>query len=121
MTISRYVYFIFGAIFLTIGAIGIFVPLLPTTPLVILAALCFGKSSKRAERWILSNRYFRTYIENYREKKGVPIDIKIKSITLLWIVLAISAYFTRNSYIPIVLLVVGIGVTAHIYFLKTQR
>ncbi|GAA5818474.1 MAG: YbaN family protein [Methanobrevibacter sp. CfCl-M3] len=73
MKVKRAIYFVFGATFLSLGAIGVVLPLLPTTPFVILAALCFGKSSERAEKWILSNKYFGTYIEESFYKLNLNI------------------------------------------------
>ncbi|MDR3292395.1 MAG: YbaN family protein [Methanobrevibacter sp.] len=121
MKIKRSLYFTFGIIFLSLGTIGILIPLLPTTPFVILAAFCFGKSSKKAEQWILKSKYFGSYIENYRNKVGVPIRIKIRSIIFLWVVLIISMIYTHNPLTFIILLIVGIAVTCHIYFLKTKK
>jgi uncharacterized membrane protein YbaN (DUF454 family) len=121
MEISRVLFFTLGLTFLGIGAIGIVLPVLPTTPFIIVSALCFGKSSKRFERWISNNRYFGSYIENYKTKKGVPLDVKIKSIIFLWVMLLVSIFFfISNIYIQILLMVVGVGVTAHIWVLKTM-
>jgi hypothetical protein len=121
MEISRVLFFTLGLTFLGIGAIGIVLPVLPTTPFIIVSALCFGKSSKRFERWISNNRYFGSYIENYKTKKGVPLDVKIKSIIFLWVMLLVSIFFfISNIYIQILLMVVGVGVTAHIWVFKTM-
>jgi uncharacterized membrane protein YbaN (DUF454 family) len=121
MNIKRSIFLSLGVIFLFIGAVGIIVPLLPTTPLVIVAAICFGKSSKKAEKWISENKYFGSYIENYKNKTGVPLEVKIKSIVFLWLMLCISIIFTWKVLIAIILLIVGIAVTLHIYFLKTRN
>ncbi|MDR2830341.1 MAG: YbaN family protein [Methanobrevibacter sp.] len=121
MKIRRLVYIIFGIIFLSLGAIGVFLPLMPTTPFVILAAFCFGKSLKRAENWILKSKYFGSYIENYRNKVGVPIRAKVRSIIFLWIVLIVSMVYTWSFFTFIILLLVGVAVSLHIYFLKTKN
>jgi hypothetical protein len=113
--------FSLGTILLIIGAIGIFVPVLPTTPLVLASFICFTRSSKRAEKWILKNRYFRSYIENYKANKGVPADVKIKSIIFLWITLIVSMVIFFKLYLVLLLAVVGVGVTTHIYLLKTKE
>lgn len=121
MEIGRVFFFSLGMTFLGIGAVGIVLPVLPTTPFVIVSALCFSKSSKRFERWISKNRYFGSYIENYKTKKGVPFDVKIKSIIFLWAMLLVSAFvFISNIYLQILLMVIGLGVTAHIWMLKTM-
>ena len=77
MDIKRAFFFTLGATFLGIGAVGVVTPVLPTTPLVLAAFFCFTQSSEKAEKWISNNRYFGSYIENYKTKAGVPIDVKI--------------------------------------------
>jgi uncharacterized membrane protein YbaN (DUF454 family) len=120
MEIKRLFFLSLGGTCLAIGAVGLFVPLLPTTPLILASFVCFTKSSKRAERWISSNRYFGSFIENYQKKTGVPWDVKIKSIILLWMVLSISMFIFSNYYLFIVMCLVGVAVTAHIISLKTK-
>lgn len=122
MELKRTIFLSLGIIFLVVATIGIFLPVLPTTPFVLIAAFCFSKSSKRAEKWILKNRYFGTYIENYRNKCGVPIDIKINSIMFLWFMLIISIFlFSNNPIVSLFLIFIGLAVTIHIYTLKTQK
>jgi len=77
--------------FWEVGVVGIVLPVLPATPFVIVSAFCFGKSSKRFENWLSNNRYFGSYIENYKTKRGVPLDVKFKSIVFLWVTLIVSA------------------------------
>ncbi len=121
MELKRVFFFSLGATLLSVGAAGVFIPLLPTTPFVLASVFCFGKSSKRTERWVSNNRYFGSYIENYKTNQGVPLDVKIKSIVFLWIMLICSSIIFFNHYIPIIMTSVGIIVTAHILLLKTKR
>lgn len=119
---KRVFFFGLGATLLGVGAIGIVIPLLPTTPLILASFFCFTKSSQRAEKWISSNRYFGSYIENYRTQQGVPLDVKFKSILFLWAMLIISGYlFKEQSYLLILLPIVGLAVTLHIFLLKTKK
>jgi uncharacterized membrane protein YbaN (DUF454 family) len=122
METKRLFFFSLGATLFGIGAIGAVIPVLPTTPFIIASAFCFGKSSKRAEKWISNNRYFGSYIENYKTKKGVPLDVKVKSLVFLWLMLILSSIFFFNQfYIFLLLIIVGIAVTAHILLLKTKN
>ena len=121
MEIKRLFFFSLGATLLGIGAVGIVLPLLPTTPFVLASFFCFGKSSKKAERWVSNNRYFGSYIENYKSKQGVPLDVKIKSIVFLWLTLLVSSIVFFKPYLVLILIVVGVGVTAHIMLLKTKK
>jgi len=121
METKRLFFFSLGATLLGVGAVGVVVPVLPTTPLVLASFSCFTKSSKRAERLISRNRYFGSYIENYQTKQGVPLDVKIKSVAFLWITLVISCYiFQDRTYLPILLPIIGFAVTIHIILLKTK-
>lgn len=119
MQIKKVFFLGLGTSLLGLGVVGIFTPILPTTPLVLAAFLCFTQSSKKAEKWILKNRYFATYIENYKSKKGVPWDVKFKSIAFLWITLTASMFFFNRFLLYILLPLVGLGVTFHILSLKT--
>ncbi|WP_414468395.1 YbaN family protein [Methanobacterium sp. ACI-7] len=122
MDTKRLFFFVLGLTLLGMGIVGVIIPLLPTTPFILAAFLCFGKSSKKAERWILNNRYFGSYIENYKAKNGIPLDIKFKSIAFLWITLIISSiFFFSQLYVLLLLLIIGIIVTTHIFLLKTKN
>lgn len=121
MNAQRAFFFSLGAIFVGVGAVGVALPVLPTTPFILIAAFCFGKSSKRAEKWISNNRYFGSYIENYKNKKGVPMEVKRNSLIFLWVMLIISAIIINKPIMVIILAIIGICVSAHILLLKTKK
>jgi len=103
-----------GFLFVGLGILGIFLPVLPTTPFLLLAAACFARSSQKFYNWLLNNRWFGRYIRNYREGKGIPLRVKIITILLLWVTILISAYFVSIIYVRIILILVAIGVTIHV-------
>ncbi|OGO15266.1 MAG: hypothetical protein A2Z02_01245 [Chloroflexi bacterium RBG_16_48_7] len=117
----RYILVTAGSISLAIGIIGIFVPVLPTTPFLLLAAACYLRSSRRFYNWLINNKYFGEYIRNYLEGKGMPLVVKIYTIAFLWIAIGISIFFSQVLVIDIVLALVAIGVTLHITLLRTIR
>ncbi|WP_019378996.1 YbaN family protein [Virgibacillus halodenitrificans] len=84
---------IVGSLSLAIGIIGIVLPLIPTTPLLLLAAACYIRSSKKLYNWLITNKYFGSYIENYRSGKGIPLKAKIISILLIWISMSYTVIF----------------------------
>ena len=118
----RYLLIIAGTIFLGFGFIGIFLPILPTTPFLLLSAACYARSSKRFYDFLMNNRFFGNYIKNYHEGRGIPLKIKIFTISLLWITILLSIYYYINNYlIEIILMIVAFGVTIHIFTIKTYK
>ena len=111
----RYLLIFAGTIFLGFGIIGIFLPILPTTPFLLLSAACYARSSKRFYNWLMNNKWFGNYIKNYREGRGIPLKFKIFTISFLWITILTSVYFFINNFlIEIILIMIAIGVTIHI-------
>ena len=108
----------FASLFL--GIIGIAVPLLPTTPFLLLSAACFLRGSDRLYQWLMNNRLFGSYIRNYQEHKAIPLKAKILAISLLWITILYSIIFILESvYIRILLVAIAVAVTLHILHYKT--
>jgi uncharacterized membrane protein YbaN (DUF454 family) len=113
-----------GIFFLILAVLGIVVPLLPTTPFLLLAGACFVRSSEKLHRWLYSNRLFGQYLQRYRDGEGMPLVSKITTLFLLWVTLGVSAFVAVPDgfwWIWVVLLAVGIGVTVHLVRIKTYR
>ncbi|MDR1887595.1 MAG: YbaN family protein [Prevotellaceae bacterium] len=109
-----------GSIFLILGIFGIFLPLLPTTPFLLLTAACYARSSEKLLEKLLNNRYLGRYIVEYRQKQGIRKSIKIYVLSLLWTTIAVSiALFADALWIKILLACVAVGVTVHISTFKT--
>ncbi|WP_276208128.1 YbaN family protein [Gracilibacillus thailandensis] len=105
---KRTIWIVGGSLSLIMGLIGIIAPLLPTTPLVLLAGFCYSKSSPRLYNWLMTNPYFGHYIADYKSGKGVPLRIKIFAVTVVWT----SVIFTLTM-IPLLLVkvfMVGIAI-----------
>ena len=121
-TLTRRIWTILGSLFLGLGILGAFLPLLPTTPFLLLSAACYARGSERFYNWLLNNRWFGNYISNYREGRGITWRLKAVIISLLWITIGCSAAFAVQSLaIRIILIVIAIGITAHILFIHTLR
>jgi uncharacterized membrane protein YbaN (DUF454 family) len=111
-----------GVICLIFGLVGIFIPVLPTTPFLLLAAYLFARSSERALQWLLDNRWFGSYIRNYREGKGMTARQKAITLALLWLTIGVSIIFvTDNGWIRVILIAIATGVTTHLMRMKTYR
>ena len=117
----RFLWNIAGTVFLVIGLIGIPLPVLPTTPFLLLAAACYLRGSERMYRWMLTNRYFGAYLADYRAGMGIPKRTKAYAITVLWVAIGVSWFFLREN-IPVVaiLVVVAGAVSVHILSIRTK-
>lgn len=80
-----------GSVCVGLGVVGIFVPVLPTTPFLLLAAACFVRGSPRLHRWLLSNRRLGPYVSGFVDGRGMPARAKRLSILTLWAFMSLSA------------------------------
>lgn len=118
--LTRLALILAGSFFLGIGIIGILLPLLPTTPFILLAVSCYARSSNKLHDWLLNNRWLGNYIKNYRAGRGIPAKVKIVSISFLWVVIGYSVIFVVHILlIKILLIIIAALVTLHILFIKT--
>ena len=100
----RVVYFIIAWISLALGLIGIVLPVLPTTPVLLLTVVCFSKSSTRFEEWFQQTKLYQLYVADYRETKSIARIRKKKIIVYIYILMAISIFFA-----PIIWVKIGLG------------
>ena len=109
-----------GTICIALGIVGIFVPLLPATPLLLLGAALYLRNSQRLYDWLMRQKHLGTYIRNYREGKGIPLFTKVVTLALLWATISYSALVAIDSLvIRVVLFGIAVGVTVHILKLPT--
>jgi len=105
-----------------LGVLGIFVPVLPTTPFLLLAAICYARSSERFYHWLLNNRWFGEYIKNYREGRGIPLRVKILTLIALWLTIGFTTLLVISVWwVQLILLGVAVGVTIHLVRIKTFK
>jgi len=117
----RALFFAAGSVALALGAIGIVLPVLPTTPFLLLSAYCYARSSPRAHRWLLSNRVFGRQLQDYMAGRGVSRPVKAGVLALLWLVIVLSGvFFVPWTWARVLLGVMGIAVSVHILALKTK-
>ncbi|MBN1367260.1 MAG: YbaN family protein [Dehalococcoidales bacterium] len=111
-----------GSIALVLGITGIVLPVLPTTPFLLLAALCYMRGSQRLYNMLLYNRFVGNYLRNYLQGRGMTLKMKICTLSLLWAAIILSGTLATDSLIiRIILAIVLIGVTIHICMIKTTR
>lgn len=118
----KVLYILFGTPSLALGIIGIFLPLLPTTPFLLLTAALYVRSSPRLYNRLLHHKYLGSYIRNFRENKAIPLRAKIISVSLIWITILNCIFFiVPYWWLKAVLLLIAAGTSYHILSFKTLK
>lgn len=117
-TVRYYLFLLLGGITLVLGFIGVFLPILPTTPFLLVSSYCFIRSSKKAHAWLMNHPVLGTYLNNYIEHKAIRKKDRSIAIVFLWVMLAISALVTDMGHLKLLLLIVGFGVSIHLMMLR---
>ena len=111
-----------GWLFVSLAIVGAVLPLVPTTPFLLIAAACFYRSSSRFYQWLMNNKLFGKYIRDYKEKKGVPLNVKLVALIFLWASILVSAFIlVPILWLQILLIAIAVAVTVHIALIKTKR
>ena len=119
-TVKRNLLIAAGFACLLLGALGIFIPVLPTTPFLLLAAGLFMRSSSRLYLWITNHRVFGTFIRNYRRFHAVPMGSKVFAVILLWLMIGYSIiWVTQAWWLRVLLFLIAVAVSVHILRMKT--
>jgi uncharacterized membrane protein YbaN (DUF454 family) len=120
--LRMHVLIICGTISVALAILGILFPVLPTTPFLLLAAVCYGKSSPRFYAWLLNNRLFGLYIRNYREGRGIPLKQKVFTLLLLWLTIGSTIIFIVEVWwLRLLLLGIATGVTIHLVSIRNYK
>jgi Uncharacterized protein conserved in bacteria len=116
-------YVILGCLSLGLGVLGIFLPLLPTTPFLLLAAALFARSSQRLHSWLLSHPVLGEYIRAFLEDRSIPLRVKILSLCLLWASILSSVIWLADGkfWLQILLPGIAVGVSWHIFSYPTRK
>ena len=97
-----------GSICIVLAVLGVFLPLLPTTPFLLLASACYVRSSERLHGWLMGNRLLGGYIRNFKERRGVPVRAKFVTVVLLWLPLLYSVYRLDLLWLELLLVLMGL-------------
>jgi uncharacterized membrane protein YbaN (DUF454 family) len=120
----RTLWLVAGTICVVLGAIGLVLPLLPTTPFLLAAAACYFKSSPRMHKWLLNNKWFGEYMRNYTEGKGLTRRTKITALSVLWLTIGFSTFFILDRLLspllvlPMQIIMIGVAIVVSAYILK---
>ncbi|WP_024646323.1 YbaN family protein [Pseudomonas syringae] len=117
----RYLLMAVGWVSVVLGVIGIFLPVLPTTPFLLLAAACFARSSPRFYQWLINHRQLGPWIRDYLEGNGIPLKGKVYAIGLMWVSIGFSCYLVPSIWARAFMLTSAVLVTVYILRQKTRR
>ncbi|MBN2220508.1 MAG: YbaN family protein [Kosmotogaceae bacterium] len=118
MKLKRILLLIAGSLFLFLGITGIILPLLPTTPFLLLAAFCYLRSSKKLYRWLICHKLFGAYIYSYLHFRAVRRIARNLALLLLWSTLTLTMILISNTAVTLILIGVGLAVSIHLLKLK---
>ena len=110
-----------GTVALALGTIGILVPVLPTTPFLLLAAACYARGSARLHDRLVNSRFLGEYIRDYRDRRAIKLNVKISAIAMVWLSIGISILAVDPAWLRLLLGAIAVAVTAHILTLRTIR
>jgi hypothetical protein len=110
-----------GSVCLALAVLGVFLPLLPTTPFLLLASACYVRSSERLHAWLMGNRLLGGYIRNFQERRGVPLRAKLVTVALIWLPLLYSIYRLDILWLEMLLLLMGVTWSILVFRMKTAR
>ena len=114
---------VIGAIALALGVMGIFVPMLPTTPFLLLSAAAWVKASPQLYTWLLNHRVLGEYIRNFREHRAIPLRVKITSVSLVWLTIGYCILRVVNEWwwAQLLMALLAIAISWHILSFKTLK
>lgn len=113
---------IFGLVSLALGVLGAFLPVLPTTPFLLLAAALFLRGNPRLHKWLMEHPKLGPYIRNFMEYKAIPMRVKVVSVSLVWITLTFCAVSVAEHWaLRALFLALAAAITVHILSYKTLK
>lgn len=122
MDVRKAILIFLGTVCVGLGVMGMFLPLMPTTVFLLMAAYCYSKSSEKFHNWLMTNKLFGKYISDYKSGKGISLRQKISTIVILWASIGFSIWYVEGSFwLTILLAAIAVGVTLHLVLLRTYR
>lgn len=117
----NYLLIILGAVSLGLGVTGMFLPVLPTTPFLLLTAWCWLKGSPRLYAWLMSQPRLGPYIRDFQEYRCISRKVKVISVSTLWVTVTVSIVLVHPLWLRILLAAIAVGVTVHILSFSSKN
>lgn len=112
---------IIGILALVLGIVGIFLPLLPTTPFLLLAAACFARSSERMHGWLINHSLFGPFLRDWEAGRGIPARAKVIALLMMWSSMGYAMWRFDKPWLQAVLLITGASVSIYLLRLPTTK
>lgn len=125
MGIKKIIFIVVGCICLALGTVGVFLPILPTTPFYLITLYCFARSSKRLEDWFKGTRLYKKHLESFVEKRGMLMSTKLSILITVTLLMSLGIFFMARKGIWIPCIILGVVWVCHliyfIFFVKTIK
>ena len=125
MGIKKIIFIVVGCICLALGTVGVFLPILPTTPFFLVTLYCFARSSKRLEDWFKGTKLYKKHLESFVEKKGMLMSTKLSILITVTLLMGLGVFFMARKGIWIPCIILGVVWVCHlvyfIFFVKTIK
>ncbi|GAB3110564.1 DUF454 domain-containing protein [Aestuariicella hydrocarbonica] len=113
--VKKYALMSFGWFSIVLGVVGIFLPIMPTTPFILLAAWCFARSSPRFHFWLRNHKYFGLMVTSWEDGHGIPLRVRNRVLFLLWFSLCFSTYLIDRWWVGVIFFIGGVCVTIYLW------
>ena len=125
MGLKKIIFIVVGCICLALGTVGVFLPILPTTPFYLVTLYCFARSSKRLEDWFKGTKLYKKHLESFVEKRGMLPQTKASILITVTLLMGLGIFFMARKGIWIPCIILGVVWTAHLvyflFFVKTIK
>jgi len=125
MGIKKIIFIVVGCICLALGTVGVFLPVLPTTPFYLVTLYCFARNSKRLEDWFKGTKLYKKHLESFVEKRGMLPQTKAGILITVTLLMGLGIFFMARKGIWIPCIILGVVWTAHLvyflFFVKTIK
>ena len=122
MRIVQYLFIIIGFLFTGLGILGVFLPVLPTTPFLLVALYCFTKGSRRVQQWFMSTELYKKHVKEFNETRSLTLKSKILVLAFATVMLLAAFYFSKNLHARIMIAVVlSVKYYVFLFRIKTRE
>ncbi len=125
MGIKKIIFIVVGCICLALGTVGVFLPILPTTPFYLVTLYCFARSSKRLEDWFKGTKLYKKHLESFVEKRGMLMSTKLSILITVTLLMSLGIFFMARKGVWIPCIILGVVWVCHfiyfVFFVKTIK